>query len=71
MERGTIKSVVVDRGFGFISQPGLPDVFFHVKSLRGGLEFNEQLRERIVEFEIEDSPKGPRASVVQPIEGYA
>ena len=65
MYSGTICSVRSDRGFGFISSTGQPDVFFHVSDLVG-LEFDDTLKERRVEFGIVDSPKGPRAANVRP-----
>jgi cold shock protein len=60
---GSIKMVNEDRGFGFIRRgDGQKDVFFHCKSITdSSLEFNEQLREVRVKFDIEDSPKGQRA----------
>lgn len=63
---GTIKNIVEARGFGFISMAGGPDVFFHVRDLSDGLEFDEQLTERRVQFELADTPKGPRAVNVRP-----
>ena len=65
MYQGTICSVRADRGFGFISLANSPDVFFHASDL-DGLEFDELLRERRVEFEIVSSPRGPRATNVRP-----
>lgn len=52
MHTGTITSIVQGRGFGFIRRPGEPDTFFHCTELRDGLEFNEQLIEREVTFEV-------------------
>jgi CspA family cold shock protein len=61
METGTIITLHVDRGFGFIyHQRGGADLFFHANELVD-LEFNEQLKERRVQFEIRQTPKGPRA----------
>lgn len=64
---GTISSVVVDRGFGFIE----PDdksgrVFFHVKALSDGLPFDETLIRRRVEFDVTRGEKGLRATSVRP-----
>jgi cold shock protein len=68
MHEGTIVSVLVDKGYGFIfEQTGADDVFFH-KSALVNLEFNAQLHERRVTFDIEDSPKGPRAANVQAVD---
>lgn len=62
MASGTIKKLVSDRGFGFISAEDGKDYFFHrdaadsFDSLRGG---------ESVTFDVEPSPKGPRANHVR------
>jgi cold shock CspA family protein len=53
VETGIIKSVKADRGYLFIEQKNGPDIFAHVSTLQGGLEFNEQLQGQRVEFDIE------------------
>jgi len=70
MPQGTIRKIVSDRGFGFISgEQG--DLFFHHSSVVDA-SF-EQLQEgQVVEYEIaqEDDrgrDKGPRASSVKPV----
>ncbi len=56
----------LDRGFGFISVEGQDDeVFVHHTSLDGVSELREGQK---VEFDVEDSPKGPRASNVKVVE---
>ena len=60
MHTGKIKKVVSDRGFGFISDTDGRELFFHRSSLIDA-EFDALKGEEKVEFEIEDSPKGPRA----------
>ena len=61
MEQGTIKRLVSDRGFGFISREGEErDLFFHSKELVG-VEFAELREGDNVQFEVADSPKGPNA----------
>jgi cold shock protein len=60
MHTGKIKKVVSERGFGFISDTDGREVFFH----RSGLvevQFDSLKEDQMVEFEIENSPKGPRA----------
>lgn len=60
MHTGKIKKVVRERGFGFISDTDGKEVFFH----RSGLveaQFDSLQEEQAVEFDIENSPKGPRA----------
>ena len=56
----------LDRGFGFIAVEGQDDeVFVHHTSLDGISELREGQK---VEFEVEDGPKGPRASNVKVVE---
>ena len=62
---GTVKRWL-DRGFGFIRVDGQDDeVFVHHTSLDGISELREGQK---VEFEIEESPKGPRANNVKVVE---
>jgi len=60
MHKGEIKKLVRDRGFGFISDTDGNEVFFHQSSLTG-IEFDTLNEGQEVEFEVEKSPKGPRA----------
>jgi CspA family cold shock protein len=61
---GTIKKVVSDRGFGFITADDEKEYFFHRNSLDSSLDFDRLSGGEKVEFEIEESPKGPRANRV-------
>jgi len=62
---GTIKTLVRDRGFGFIAAEGLPkDLFFHSKALVG-VDFMSLNEGDAVSFDQEDSAKGPNAVNVQ------
>ncbi len=63
MQTGTIKKLVSDRGFGFISAEDGKEYFFH----RSGTDtdFDRLQGGERVTFEIEPSPKGPRANRVQ------
>ena len=65
MTTGTIKKVVSDRGFGFITADDGKDYFFHRNSLTASLDFDRLNGDEKVQFEIEQSPKGPRATNVQ------
>jgi len=68
MHKGKIKKIVRERGFGFIDDTDGREVFFHQSSLVG-TEFNALKGDEEVEFEVEDSPKGPRAvnvNIVKP-----
>ena len=60
MQTGKIKKLVRDRGFGFISAEDGREIFFHQSSLVD-IEFDALNEEQEVEFEVEKSPKGPRA----------
>lgn len=65
MATGTIKKVVAERGFGFIATADEKEYFFHRSSLDSSLDFDRLVGGEKVEFELEESPKGPRASKVQ------
>jgi len=62
---GTIKKIVSDRGFGFITADDQKDYFFHRDALDSSLDFDRLNGGEKVEFQIEQSPKGPRAARVQ------
>ena len=62
---GTIKKLLSDKGFGFISGEGLAkDLFFHSNSLVG-VSFADLKEGDAVSFETEESPKGLNAVNVQ------
>jgi CspA family cold shock protein len=61
---GTIRTLRVDKGFGFIKGEAGQEYFFHQSAIYG--EGIADLREGDgVEFEVTDSPKGPRAANVK------
>jgi CspA family cold shock protein len=62
--QGTIKRVIRDRGFGFIRSAEGREIFFHRSSLQG-LNFEAIKEGDNVEFEVENGPKGPRATSVR------
>jgi cold shock protein len=62
---GTIKKVISDRGFGFITADDGKDYFFHRGALDSTLDFDRLMGGEKVEFDIEQSPKGPRAAHVR------
>lgn len=68
MNEGTVKSVRVDKGFGFIAEPNSPDIFFHLSALEEGLTLDESLVERRVRYSVVSTPRGPKAVCVQPAE---
>ncbi len=56
----------LDRGYGFIDVDGMEDdVFVHQSELEGAFQLREGQK---VEFDVEDSPKGPRALNVKVVE---
>jgi CspA family cold shock protein len=61
MAEGTIKKVVADRGFGFITAEDGKDYFFHRGGLVAPLDFDQLVGGERVTFQVEASPKGPRA----------
>ena len=65
MATGTIKKVVADRGFGFITADDGKDYFFHRDGLTASVDFDRLIGGEKVEFDIEQNPKGPRAKNVQ------
>jgi CspA family cold shock protein len=65
MTTGTIKKVVADRGFGFITADDAKEFFFHRGALDSSLNFDRLVGGEKVQFDVEDGPKGPRASRVQ------
>ena len=64
MATGTVKKVVADRGFGFIVAEDGKEYFFHRSSLVPPLDFDQLVGGERVRFELESSPKGPRAAQV-------
>ncbi len=62
--QGSIKSLLSDKGFGFIApEDGGKDVFFHTSEVLGN-QFATLKVGDVVSFEIADSPKGPKATGV-------
>jgi cold shock protein len=61
---GTIRTLRVDKGFGFIKDDGGKEYFFHQSAVYG--EGLDNLREGdSVEFDVGEGPKGPRAENVR------
>jgi CspA family cold shock protein len=67
MTTGTIKKLVAERGFGFIAAEDGEEYFFHRGALQAPLEFDALRGGERVSFEIEASPKGPRATQVSAV----
>ena len=61
---GTIKTILREKGFGFISREGeTKDLFFHSKELNG-VTFDELKVGDEVTFEVTQGEKGPAATNV-------
>jgi len=68
MKTGTVKWFNESKGFGFIECEEGGDAFVHYSAILG--EGFRTLHEGDrVEFDVEDSPKGPRASNVRVLSG--
>ena len=65
MPEGTIKKIVSDRGFGFISTGGA-NLFFHHSALQG-ISIEDLQEGQRVQHEEGEGPKGPRAESVRPV----
>ena len=62
--KGTIKTLISAKGFGFISREGeAKDLFFHSKELQGVM-FDELKVGDQVTFEVIQGEKGPAATNV-------
>jgi len=68
MAQGTVKSFNADKGYGFIAVDGGRDVFVHFSAIQmdGYRSLEEGQR---VEFDIENSDRGPQASAVRAVSG--
>ncbi len=66
MAQGTVKWFNSEKGFGFITQDGGPDVFVHFSAIQtdGCRELKENQR---VEFDVKTGDKGPQAENVNVI----
>ena len=66
--KGTVKWFNDQKGFGFITpEDGSKDLFVHYSSIKSD-GFKTLAENQKVEFEIEESDKGPRAANVRPAE---
>ena len=59
-ETGTVKWFSDEKGFGFISRQSGGDVFVHYSSVEG-TGFRTLGEGQLVEFEVEQTPKGLQA----------
>jgi CspA family cold shock protein len=61
---GTVKNVVPEKGFGFITGDDKKDYFFHCSEAKGDFATAYTIGAK-VEFEATQGKKGPRAIAVQ------
>jgi len=67
MSQGKIKTIVADKGFGFITPEGKgkqKDLFFHCSELQNA-EFDALEVGDFVTFDLGTSEKGPRAENIR------
>ena len=62
---GKVKWFNEKKGFGFLEQPGGPDVFVHYSAI-GGSGFKTLSEGQAVSFDVVEGAKGPQASNVMP-----
>ena len=67
MASGTIVRLLTDKGFGFLSDEGGVEHFFHRSGVQDTVFESLRAGQR-VEFTVEESTKGPRACDVRVIE---
>jgi CspA family cold shock protein len=61
---GKVKWFSNAKGYGFIEQPGMPDVFVHYSAIQA--EGYKSLKQgEAVEFEVVEGPNGPQAEGVK------
>lgn len=64
MSTGKVKWFNSEKGFGFIEQSdGGKDVFVHFSAI-GGDGYRELFEGDVVEFDVQQGPKGPQAANV-------
>ena len=65
--KGTVKMFNKEKGYGFIHTEDNRDVFFHYSSLiMDGYKTID--KDAAVEFDVEESERGPRASNIKKID---
>ena len=61
MATGTVKKLVRERGFGFITGSDGVELFFHRSAVQG-MGIDTLTEGQAVEFDVERGEKGPRAT---------
>jgi CspA family cold shock protein len=62
--QGRVKWFSNAKGYGFIEQPGMPDVFVHYSAIKQD-GYKSLKQGESVEFEVVEGPKGPQAESVK------
>ena len=65
--RGRVKWFNNEKGYGFIEQEQGGDVFAHYSSIAGAERYKALKKGDQVEFEIQESEKGPKAVHIQKV----
>ena len=67
MEEGTVKWFSTSKGYGFVTRESGEDIFIHYSGIEG--DGFRSLREGDkVEFEVEETDKGPQAGKVKTLQ---
>lgn len=66
MATGTVKFFNAEKGYGFISREGAPDVFVHYSNIQGS-GYRTLAEGQRVEFDVAPGRKGEEAQNVRPI----
>lgn len=68
VQTGTVKKLVLEKGFGFIARSNGGDIFFHHSSV-SDRQFENLAEGQSVEYTLEEpvNAKGPRAASVRPV----
>ena len=64
---GTVKWFNDEKGFGFITREGGPDVFVHFRAINGGSGRKSLKEGQQVTMEVTQGQKGPQAENVTPL----
>jgi CspA family cold shock protein len=67
-ETGTVNWFNAGKGYGFITRDAGEDVFVHYSAIEGEEGFRSLNEGQRVEFNVEQSPKGLRATQVRALE---
>ncbi len=62
MPKGTIRRLIIDRGFGFIRTERGEDLFFHRNQLQG-VDYNSLREGQQVEYAVEEGRNGRPVAV--------